>query len=232
MALDVDANGWPTVVAVTAKITTAILEGDLSASATADIPLTLAAVIAEFQAPQPIGTGRQWTPVTETRTFDGNGYPELTVPDIVPGSAVSVTIWTVPVTDVVLKTNYRGLGASVLARNSDGGFLFSADVPPTTFVIGHQNVHVTTTWGANVTTDIADAVACETARRILVANTGGTDGVGSTVKTEFDSVSTGGGALNLATSVLMEWGKRYRCLVESYGDSGEWRRKALVRRMS
>lgn len=232
MALDVDANGWPTTAAVTAKITTAILAGDLTANATADIPLTLAAVIAEFQAPQPIGTGRNFTPVTETRTFDGNGYPELTVPDIVPGSSVTVMIWTTVVPDAVLKTNYRGLGSSVLVRNSDGGYLYSPNIPPSVWLVGHQNVHVTASWGATVPTDIADAVACEAARRILVANSGGTDGVGSTVKIEKGEFSTGGGALNLATSVLIEWGNRYRALVESYRDKGDWQRKQLVRRMS
>jgi hypothetical protein len=160
-----DANGWPTADAVAAKMITAVERGDISGALFDDIVPTLAAVIAEFQSPPPIGTGRQFTPVVEPRSFDGNGRTEIQVPDIVPGSAITVTLFNVALADAVLKTNYRGEGTTTIVRdiNSYGGPY--NNLQGATFIVGHQNVRVTTTWGAGVTAAIYDAIACEAARR-------------------------------------------------------------------
>src|ERR1035437_8510345 len=108
MPLDVGANGWPTATAVTDKVIAVVDISELTTAAQNDISIALAAVIAEFQGPLPLGTGRNFTPVTEMRIFDGNGYPELQVPDIIPGSITAISIYDMSITDYVLKTDYHG----------------------------------------------------------------------------------------------------------------------------
>ena len=235
MAALTDANGWPVPDAVTAKMVTAVESGDISVASFSDTAPTLAAVISEFQAPAPIGTGRQFTPTVETRLFDGNGRAEIVVPDIMPGTSITVTCFGMVIGDAVLKTNYRGEGTTAIVRTGSGyGYPFDMNdmAMLSTFLQGNQNVAVTATWGANVPAAISDAVACEAARRVLVACVGGVTGAGMTIKDENTQISQGTGALNLRTSILLEWEGRYRSVVESYRDSGAWKRQALVRRMS
>lgn len=232
MAIETDVNGWPTTHAAYKKVESVVAATEIAIPAWDDIDATLLAVISEFQSPRPIGTGRNFSPVTETRVFDGNGYPELPIPDIVPGTTIAISIYGTPITDFALKNDYRNEGASVMVRNLDVGTLFNADLPPQMWITGHQNVHITATWGANVPLAVADAIACEAARRILTADQAGLTGAGQSVTFEKGAISTGAGALNMRTSILIEWGDRYRAIVESYRDKEAWKRKALARRMS
>ena len=233
MSLDVDSNGWPTVAAVDAKLQT-VYPGTWSLAVYADMAASLSATIAEFQGPVPTGTGRNFTPVIETRYFDGNGYPELIVPDIVPNTTLTVAAFGVNLTDVLLKTNNEGLGWNILTRRRDTASFYYADLQYAVFLVGHQNIAVTATWGyaAQVPGEIADAVAGEAARRILVQNVGGVTGVGSTIKTEATMTQPGSGTLSLRTSALAAWEDRYNALKCSYRVSQARKTRALVRRMS
>ena len=232
MAIDVDSNGWPTNVAVDAKLQT-VAPGAWTPAIYDDITAARLSVIAEFQSPVPAGTGRSFTPVTETRYFDGNGYPELIVPDIVPGSALSITSFGISLSNVLLKTNFEGLGYNILSRQTGASFSL-ADLQYGVFLTGHQNIAVTTTWGyaAAVPVNIADAVACEVARRILTQTVAGVSGVGSTVKTEDTMTATGAGEIALRTSILIEWGERYQATKTAYTVSQGRKLRSLIRRMS
>ena len=113
------------------------------------------------------GTGRALVPVTETRPFDGNGYAELWVPDIVPLLALSVSAFGTPLSDVVLKVVTDGPRANALVRQcANGGWAGGGLGWPGVFPIGLQNITVAATWGMAVTADIWEAIRCEAAARL------------------------------------------------------------------
>jgi hypothetical protein len=240
--MNVDSDGWPTVAAVLAR--TAVL-GDaveLSAAQSAEAADILTEVITQFQSPAPTGTGRRFTPVTETRTFDGSGLPEMRVPEMVPGAPFTVFVYETPVTDVVQRADYRGLGVTVLARPfscAGSGFFapalgdFSPQAIDGVFPAGKQNIIVSATWGyaAQVPADVAMAVAGEAAARVMIEVVGGSGGIPSVLRSRTTEVQQGNTPLAQTTSAITAWRSIYRDCVRRYRDTGLWKLAAIAGRM-
>lgn len=141
-----------------------------------EIAPVLAGVIADFQSPKRSGgkggTGRQFVPAFERRMFDGLGYPDLLVPDIVPDTTLIVRFWETIIAPIYLHSDFHGGGHNRLSLpNADGAFGYYP-ATWTTFPIGQQNITVTATWGyaAALPDDAREAIRVETAARILEQN--------------------------------------------------------------
>lgn len=179
-----DSLNRPTATEVDAAVYAA--DPDYVKSGTGvDYDRILGQVIGEFQAPVGRhgagGTGRQFVPTTETRLFDGNGYPELQVDDIVPGTTLTVSAYGGAYPDVLLKYNGFNRGYNVLIRPQSSGSILSASYALSgVFASGIQNISVTTTWGfaATLPNDVSAAILDECVRRILIAQSIGIDGIG------------------------------------------------------
>ncbi len=189
---------------------------DLSQAISDEMQDLLDDVIAEFQSPpgpkNTGGTGREFTPVTETRAFDGNGHTELMVDDIVPGSTITVNIYGAPLAAVALRQAKPGRPHNILYRtqwyggaldiqalqglSSDPDGRGSLPYPERIFPLGLQNINVNTTWGAVVTADIREAIRCEVCYRSLVTGFVGLNGVGSEIAIGDFSLNTSVGAIN------------------------------------
>lgn len=202
----------------------------------------LAQVIAEFQAPVGRhgagGSGRQFVPTTETRLFDGNGYPELAVDDIVPGTSLTVSCYGGLYPDVILKYNGFNRGHNTLIRpQSSGAILGAAYALSGVFAPGIQNISVTTTWGfaALLPDDVSQAILNECARRILISQSIGIDGVGESLKIGSFEVDTSGGARNwMNSSSVPMLHQNFMNAIAAYRSNGadKLKRIAAGKRMS
>lgn len=177
-----DEHGWPDADDCLRKVE--LISGEASSEALRDeVGVLLTAVIAEFESPVGPGgrggTGRRFTAVTETRSFDGNGYNRLRVDDIVPGSLTSVALSGAALANVELQQTRPGRGYNLLVRTGGGlvGGLYGYDSPGV-FPLGVRNVAVSATWGyaETVPADVAEAVRCEVAFRALTAGVIGLGG--------------------------------------------------------
>lgn len=234
-----DQYGWPDEAECIDLVRRSAPEGLTEVVAT-DVPNLLVSVIAEFQSPVGRdgkgGTGRNFTPTEETRVFDGNGYPELRVDDIVPGEGVEVKVFDTTLVDVVLKQAIHGLGFNVLSRpQSSGAILGTSYGLSGLFPLGKQNVRVTTTWGfaAQVPKDVWKAVRGEVAYMALVGGAVGIDGVGQKVKIGSYELDTAAGSRSWEmSSPLAVYHNDYQQTVKRYRDTGTWRFARLGKRMS
>lgn len=233
-----DINGWPLDVEVLAQVATSAPDGATTALLPA-IGTTLQAVIAEFQSPPAFdgsgGTGRRFTPVTETRTFDGSGYHELAVSDIVPGTPLSASVWGTPLASVVLKQSYDGMGANTLAFPGCG-YLYGYGLM-NQFPSGLQNIAVTATWGyaAQVPADVYRAVLSETSYRALVENFVPLSGIGETVSIgDFEINTSAGVSVWAKSSPIAVYHQIYQDCIKRYrvGNGPKLKQLAASRRMS
>lgn len=200
-----DANGLPVPSECLRKLDL-VLPDPATAKLLRELKPILGAVIAELQSPVGEdgngGTGRRFVPVTEARSFDGNGHSSLLVDDIVPGSAIAVTAFGITLPNVVLSNDFDGLGHNTLVRPT----IIGASSPYPVFYTGRayvfprgvQNISVTTTWGFRSTApvDVYEAVRCEVCYRMLVTGAVSINGVGEEVEIEGFKVSTAVGAIN------------------------------------
>ena len=231
-----DLSGWPTLTECLSKLE---LSAEPSAKLIQELGFLLKAVIADFGSPcgrkNDGGTGRRFTPLVATKRFDGNGYPELSVPDIVPDTDLVVKVYETPIQQVFLKTHEEGLGYNILAVRSPGvGFGF-AEPYLSVFPQGVQNISVTATWGyaATVPDDVFDAIRCEVAYRGMVTGVIGMDGVGVELQLDDFSMSTSVGAINWAvSSPVSVFHNTYLAVVKRYRNGHEGARRNLVGRMS
>jgi hypothetical protein len=200
-----DANGLPLPAECLQKLDL-VLPVAGSAGLLKELKPVLASVIAELQSPVGEngkgGTGRRFVPITETRIYDGSGHSSLLVDDMVPGSALSVTAFSLPLLNVIISNDFDGLGHNTIVRPTYIG----AGAPYPVFYTGRayvfprgvQNIAVTTTWGfaATAPADVYEAVRCETCYRMLVTGAVSINGVGEDVKIEGFEISTAVGAIN------------------------------------
>ena len=232
-----DQNGWPTATEVFAQPSVSGQDGATTAILD-DISGIIASVVAEFQSPAGYdgsgGTGRSFTPVTETRNFDGNGYAELVVGDISTVAPVSVAVWGCPLTSVTVKPGYAGEPTNTLAFrgfNWISGYGFQ-----TLFPLGIQNVAVTATWGCSpVPADIYQAILGEATYRTLVRHFVPLSGIGETVSIGDFSINTSAGVsvwqksspIAVYHEIYLNCVKRYRV-----GNAPKLKQLAASRRMS
>lgn len=218
--------GWPTTADVIQKIEIAAPDG-LNIGVTADLEGLLDAVIAEFQSPvEHGGTGRRFTPLQESRTYDGSGFPELRVDDLVPqalgGTALSITANAAAITGVVPRRPVDSLGWCVLMRPQENGATYNV------FPTGRQNIVVNATWGfaATVPTDVWEAIRGEVAARALRQSEVALDGVGDMVQLGPLSMNTSAGiSVWEASSPLALFQKAYQECIRRYRDErATWER--------
>ena len=230
--------GWPSAMDCIRKLQL-IPDVMPQANLLGEIQPILDSVIAEFQSPIASdgsgGTGRNFSPITEVRYFDGKGYAHLHVDDIVPGTLLTASANGIALTDVVLTERHRGLGYNLLVRNgANSGFFGGYGYAPV-FVMGQANIAVAATWGyaAQVPADVREAVRCEVTYRALVTGVIGVNGVGEEIEMTDFKLSTSVGAINFrATSPLTVFHDLYLDCVRRYRDKGAWRMDVLVKRMS
>ncbi len=238
-----DAAGWPTAAEVEAKVDLAS-GGAFTPEMRFGASSVLASVVAEFEGAPGIdgsgGTGRSFTPRTEMRVFDGSGYRELVVPDIVPDTPFSVLVWGAAALNVTLKSSYSSQGYNTLVLGGYGyGFGYGGGYSGygSVFPLGSQNIIVTATWGyaATVPADVYEAVLCEATSRVLVQSFVPLTGVGELVQLEDFQLNTSSG--------ISVWGQSspiavmhnvYEAAVKRYRVSGNsgLKRLAASRRMS
>jgi hypothetical protein len=199
----------------------------------------LAGTIAHFQSPpgkqnQTGGTGRLFVATAGTRVYDGNGYPELTIDDVVPGNPFTVSQFSTPLSDVELRQGMNSERWNVIFRPQlTGGGYLTAFATPAVFPYGPQNIWVTATFGAGVTADIYEAVRGEVAFRYITTTNIGVNGVGEMVQISNFEISTAVGAMNwTASSPIALMRQRYLDCVMQYQDDEAWKWKPLSRRMS
>lgn len=202
----------------------------------------LVQVLGELQAPVGLhgagGTGRQFVPTTETRIFDGNGYPELPVDDIVPGTPLTVTCYGAAYPDVLLKYNGYNRGHNTLIRPQSSGAILGASYGLSgIFALGIQNISVTTTWGfaAALPNDVSQAILDECTARILRYQDLGLDGAGESLKIGSFEVDTSGGAKNWMNSASVpQLQKNFANVIMAYRSRGndKLKRIAAGKRMS
>ena len=234
-----DTNGWPTETECLRKLDSTAPD-DVDAILEAECAPILASVIAEFQSLPGKrgtgGTGRNFTPISETRYYDGLGYPELRVDDMVPGASLVVTCLGVTLTDVQAKRNHGALGTNILYRPVSGpGWEGECTLIPGAFPYGKMNIGVTTTWGfaAVVPADVYEAVRSEVVSRLLVQGFCDLAGAGETVKlAEFEANTAAGVSVWAQTSPIGVLHGLYTDCLTKYRDDGNWRRQRLVQRMS
>lgn len=198
-----DANGWPTAADCIRKLDV-VLTDDATARLLREVEEILAGVIVDFQSPVGRdgrgGTGRTFTPVTETRVYDGSGLSILHVDDIVPGTSLTVTSFGTMLTDIILSNEYEKMGHSVLVRRTVQGNVIPPAFGgrPLTFARGRQNISVTATFGyaATVPGDIYECVRKKVVYDALVTGIVGLNGVGEEIEIDGFKVSTSVGAIN------------------------------------
>lgn len=130
---------------------------DLGTTAEQDSAISAAADLATLRVER--RTRRSFTPVTETRTFDGTGSVRLLVPDL-----ISITGWTM----------------DGIAQDVSNLTRYPLNVTPTlwllmkygVFTLGNANIEITGAWGyANaVPADITNAAAMIAAAMIAAAD--------------------------------------------------------------
>lgn len=229
----------PTVTEVGAKLLVCAPD-DVPEPVKAQIRPILAAVKAEFQGPVGIdgsgGTGRRFEPVTKTITYDGNGYAQLRVDDIVPGTALSVACYGSNLPDVVLKQAQSGLGYNILARQLAGSIgVYAAYANGGVFPLGLQNISVTTTFGfaAQVPADVCEAILGETVSRLLSQGFVGIAGAGESVTmVDFEVNTSAGVSIWDKTSPMATMHTIYLERIIVYRDRGDAARARRRRRMS
>lgn len=207
-----------------------------------DYDRILAQVIAEFQAPVGRhgtgGTGRQFVPTTEMRTFDGNGYPELAVDDIVPGTTLTVSSYGGLYPDVVLKYNGFNRGHNTLIRPQSSGAILGASYALSgVFAPGIQNISVSATWGfaATLPDDVSTAILDECTRRILMSQSLGIEGAGDQLKIgSFEVDASTNAATWMASSSVPMLHVNFVNAIAAYRSNGadKWKRIAAGKRMS
>lgn len=217
-------GGWPTTDDVLSKMAVAL--GEAPAASPAEVSLVLAAVIAEFESPAlpggEGGTGRRFTPVTETRTFDGTGQKELRVPDIVPGTPLLVSVWGGALLGASLRREADVPASSdvsvLVAQDYSSGWYGSGS---RRFPSGSQNIGVTATWGyaATIPADAREAVRGEAAARLLISAEGGVTGLGTTIDND---------KFDLSTSAPAQWHIIYRACISRYRAGDARRRQYLA----
>jgi len=235
-----DASGWPDTEDVYQLLRAVADDNEVTSYMVDELPGTLRAVIADFESPYGRngigGTNRSFTPTVGTKVYDGNGYPELRVADIVPNTTLTVTAFDTTLIDVALKENRDGLGWNVLYRPQSAGAILGTSYGLSgLFPLGKQNIRVTTTWGfaAQVPADLWEAVRCEVARRILVKTSVGLSGVGDQVKMGPFQVDTAVGAPAWTmSSPLAVFATQYQNTIIKYRETKTWRLARLAGRMS
>lgn len=223
---------------------------DISDDVDKDIDAVLAGVIADFEAPvgpdtsegPTGGTGRLWQPRAETRHFDGNGYGELRIDDIVPpgvdgnGSPTNplvVQAYNTVLTNVGVKQASQGKGSNVLYFQGGGALL--GGYGRRLFTRGVNNIAVTATFGNVVTADIFEALRCEACYPLLVEGFVGLNGVGEDVKIGDYELNTSVGAINFKlTSPLTVFHDKYQKAIIRHRERAErnWRNYAASRHLS
>lgn len=245
--------GWPVVADVVQKLNLTAPDG-VTPEMEADIENLLEAIIAEFQSPPAAGghrggvafsssagtvggTGRSFTPTFEVRHFDGNGYPQLRVDDIVPDTEFTVKVYDARLVDVRLREPVKPyVGYNVLIRpQGAGSILGSSYATPGIFPMGLQNISVEATWGysASIPKDIWEAIRCEASYRSLVQGVIPLAGVGEEVRIGNFGINTSVGILVWAqSSPVSIYHQQYTSAIERYRDRGAWRRVYVAKRMS
>lgn len=236
-----DINGFPDLGDILVKLfytAPDVLPPDTGEEA---VPV-IAAVIAEFQSPPGLhgiggGTGREFGSVTETRHFDGNGYPSLVVDDIVPGTSLTVKAFDALYPDVLLKQSEDASRRwNTLVRPQSSGAILGASYGLSgLFPLGLQNINVTTTWGNAVTADIFMAICSEAASRLLIEGFLGLDGAGGKLTVGTFEVDQSGASANwLASSSPAVLHTTYLNCISAHRDRGQrgWKRMAASKRMS
>jgi hypothetical protein len=234
-----DTVGMPTAAEVGAKLLLCAPD-EVPKALLAQIRPVLAAVKAEFQRPVGRdgsgGTGRRFEPIAETRTYDGNGYARLRVDDIVPGAALSVSLYGSALTDVVLEQAQSGLGYNVLARPQSGNIgSVAAFAGWGVFPQGIQNIAVTTTFGyaAIVPADVCEAILGEVVSRLLSQGFVGVAGAGETVTmVDFEVNTSAGVSIWGVSSPIATLHTIYVDTVEAYREKGDISRARRRMRMS
>lgn len=205
-----------------------------------EIPKIYKAVVAHFQSPYGRkgkgGTGRKFEPITETRYFDGTGYPELRVEDIVPNTPIDCRAYDVHLVDIDVKQNLHGLGYNVLYRPQSAGAILGTSYGLSgLFPIGKQNIKVTATWGYASTwpDDVWDSICEEVAYRTLVQFTVDMSGVGEKLKMgQFEVDTAVGEPAWKMSSPLAVYHVHYLDAIQQYRDSQTWKMARIANRMS
>ena len=244
-----DQYGLPTVGDVYVKLNLTAPD-DISDDVENDIAAVLASVIADFEAPvgpdtsegPTGGTGRLWQPRQETRFYDGNGYGELRIDDIVPPGVDAQGNVTNPLvaqffdtvlTNVGVKQASQGKGSNVLCFAGGGALAFGWG--RRLFARGVNNIAVTATFGNVATADIFEALRCEACYLLLVEAFVGLNGVGEDVKVGDYELNTSVGAINFKlTSPLTVFHDKYQKAIVRYRERAErnWRNYAASRHLS
>jgi hypothetical protein len=235
-----DTSGWPTE-AETIKRLEVVSPDVLQADILGQVGFILAGVIAEFQSPQSRngggGTGRNFTPFIETRTYSGHGYPSLYLgDDIVPGTTPTVTVFgsATPLTSVLLQETKRGLGYNTLVIQSSGYYPITGPVSGG-FPVGLKNISVLATWGyaATVPYDINQAIMGETIYRVLTSFAVDMAGIGVEIQIGQNKINTAAGVSVWAvSSPLGVMHGQYCKAIERYRTSNAAKLKAFTVRMA
>jgi hypothetical protein len=223
----------PTVSDVAMKLSNAAPAG-LSNTLVQDLPGILVAVIAEFCGPISLdgrtGTGRSFTAIAMTRSYDGNGFPELVIDDFDPTQPLLITLYGSPLVSAAAKVSYDGAGTNVIFLPQLLGSAFLTNYAlPGVFPIGLQNIQVTATFGMPVTADVWEAVRCEVAYRALVQAEVGIDGFGEVMEIDgFKYDSSVGASQFQETSSLAVMHGLYMAATLRYRDRGTriWKKRA------
>ena len=235
-----DTNGLPTVSECYERLL--LVQPDVENSQLLLKVLTriLSAVVLRFQSPPGRmgngGTGRFFVPTSATRYYSGTGFPRLAVDDIVPGNAIGVTAFGVPLLYVVLEEAEPGEGHNVLVRQQPGAFTpFNGDLYPGVFPVGEQNIAVTTLFGfaALVPDDVREAIECEVVYQGLVSGVIGVNGVGSMIEVDDFQYTTSVGAINWAvSSPVSVFHNTYLDTVRAYRKPRTMQTQRIVQRTS
>lgn len=241
-----DTFGLPTVDDVKSKLFLTAPE-DIQLDIDEETQEVLDAVIAEFEAPVSYedtgGTGRSWHTAAGIRRFDGTGYAELRVDDLVlPGvngqgvvtNPLVVKVYDTVLSDVGVKQARVGLGNNTLYFQR-GGAYFGADNLYERFPRGTNNIVVSATWGNVVPKDVYEAIRAETAYRMLVEGFVGLNGVGEDIKIGTFELNTSVGAINFKlTSPLTVFHDLFLKAIQRHKERADrnWQAYGASRRMS
>lgn len=227
--------GWPTTDDVIAKLSTILNVDGLDDAVENDLANLLNSIIVEIQGlprgPRP-GTGRRFTPITETRAYDGSGGPTLAVEDIVPGTPILVTAWDTTLSSVLLREIREGYGWNLLEIPPPVGYPFAWGSPLLgLFPMGKQNIKVNATWGfaASVPQDVWEAVRCETCHRAIIQGAVPLTGVGEIVQAGSFEINTASGiSVWKESSPIALLHDVYVGCVQRYQERSEWRRRMII----
>lgn len=242
-----DAYGFPNHSDVYTKLAM-IAPDEIGDDLDNEIDLIITDVIATFEGPvangpdDPGGTGRLWRPRAETRHYDGTGYAELRIDDILPPgidtdgnpiNPLTVACYDAILPSVGVKAPLQpGQGYHTLYFKGGEGIIGTCRYG---FPRGTQNIAVTATYGNPVTPDVFEAIRCEAAYQLCVSGFVGLNGIGESVSIGDYSLNTSVGAINFKlTSPLTVYHTRFVNAITRYREKAErrWKSFGASRRMS